>query len=75
MSVMGFLQKGIVPVDPLTTKMLDAAPKPVRTIANPAGEIARRALSQDQAAALLDPLKLGNETTTRKQAKSLLNQG
>jgi hypothetical protein len=73
---MSFLGKvaSPIPVDPLTTKVLEKAPKPIRTVLNPAGPILKKAVGEDRARYLLDPLQLGgtDNPDIEKQKTTLL---
>lgn len=59
-----------IPVDPLTTKALENAPGPVKTVANPLGPMLRRAVGEQAGTALLTgPIKT---QAGQDQAKTLL---
>ena len=64
-----------VPVDPVTTKLLGALPKPLQTIANPAGPALKAALGPQGAKFALDPLGLGTgNPAADQQEKTLLGE-
>lgn len=59
-----------VPVDPITTKLIEKAPGPIRDVATAPTRLVGRAIGQDAAKTLMAPIG-GNEASD-KQAKVFL---
>lgn len=56
----------IAPIDPLTSKVAEKAPAPIRTVMDP-GEQARKVLGRRMGATVMDPLQLNPKTTEELQ--------
>lgn len=66
---------GGVPVDPLTTKVQSKLPQPLKKVVNPAGPMLKRAVGEERAHRLLDPLRVGDQIdpeASRKHREELL---
>lgn len=63
-----------IPIDPLTTRAASKLPSGAQTAVNPAGTALRKAVGEQRAKTIIEPLNLGaNNPHAEEQKKTLLN--